>query len=84
MKGHVESRHNLGYTEILEGNYELAVQHFMISAKMGFENSLNDIREMCMKGLATKAQYAEALRRYGDAVEQTKSHHREEAKRLGM
>ena len=39
-----------------------------------------------MRGEATKAQYAEALRGYGDAVEeiQMKSPQREEAKRLGI
>ena len=47
--------------EFNEGNYELAVQHWMISAKMGFEESLNDIKGMFMEGHATKAQYAEAL-----------------------
>ncbi|EJK58784.1 hypothetical protein THAOC_21059 [Thalassiosira oceanica] len=36
MKGEVESRHNLGVTEHNNGNYELAVQHWMISAKNGF------------------------------------------------
>ena len=83
MKGHVESRHNLGVAEIREGDCELAVQHLMISAKMGYEDSLNDIKAMFMKGQASKAQYAEALRGYQDAVEEMKSHHREEAKRLG-
>ncbi|EJK72690.1 hypothetical protein THAOC_05753, partial [Thalassiosira oceanica] len=83
MRGHVTSRHCLGIAECTEGNYELAVQHLMISAKMGIEKSVNAIKEMFMEGLATKAQYAEALRGYGDAVEEMKSHQREEAKRLG-
>ncbi|EJK48561.1 hypothetical protein THAOC_32631 [Thalassiosira oceanica] len=82
MKGDVESRHNLGAVEYYNGNYELAVQHWMISAKMGHEKSLNDIKEMFKKGHATKAQYAEALLGYRDAVEEMKSHQREEAKRL--
>ena len=54
----------------------------MISAKMGDESSLNFIKKRFMDGNATKAQYAEALRGYGDAVEEMKSHQREEAKRL--
>ena len=83
MKGHVESRHNLGVFESHKGNCELAVQHYMISVKMGYEKSLNCIKKMFMRGDATKAQYAEALKRYRDAVEEMKSHHREEAKRLG-
>ena len=61
----------------------MALQHLMISVKMGFEESLNDIKEMFKKGHATKAQYAEALLGYRDAVEEMKSPQREEAKRLG-
>ena len=82
MNGHVLSRHNLGIVEFKEGNYELAVQHFMISVKLGGEESLNGIREMFKGGDATKAQYAEALLGYRDAVEDMKSPQREEAKRL--
>ena len=84
MKGHVLSRHSLGFTEFDNGNYELAVRHWMISAKMGYEDSLCCIKEMFMKGQATKAQYAEALRGYGNAAEEMKNHQREEAKRVGM
>ena len=36
-----------------------------------------------MAGDATKEQYAEALRGYQDAVEEMKSHDRDEVKRLG-
>ena len=56
----------------------------MISAKMGDESSLNFIKKRFMDGNATKAQYAEALRGYGDAVEEMKNHQREEAKRRGV
>ena len=84
MKGHVDSRHNLGAAEDDNGNHQLAVEHWMISAKMERENSLNDIKEMFKEGHATKAQYAEALLGYRDAVEETKSPQREEAKRLGV
>ena len=83
MKGQVDSRHNLGCVEFNNENYDLAVQHLMISAKMGDEVSLNEIKEMFMEGQATKAQYAAALRGYGDAVEEMKSPQREEATRLG-
>ena len=84
MKGDVESRHSLGIVEDNNGNYELALQHWMISAKMGFEDSLNCIKRFFKKGVATKAQYAEALLGYRDAVEEMKSPQREEAKRLGV
>ena len=84
MKGHAESRHWLGTVDFEAGNYALAVQHLMISAKMGEEKSLNAIWEMLNKGLATEAQYAEALLGFRDVAEEMKSPHREEAKRLGF
>ena len=81
MRGHAKSRHDLGEVEAESGNYELAVQHYMISAKMGYEASLNAIKDMFKGGHATKAQYAEALLGYREAVEEMKSPQREEAKR---
>ncbi|EJK76874.1 hypothetical protein THAOC_01339 [Thalassiosira oceanica] len=46
MKGDVGSRHNLGIVEYENGNYQLAVQHWMISAKMGYDKSLNCIKHI--------------------------------------
>ncbi|EJK76814.1 hypothetical protein THAOC_01403 [Thalassiosira oceanica] len=84
MKGGVASRYSLGVAEYDNGNCKLAVRHWMISAKMGDEKSLYAIKEMFIDGLASKAQYAEALRGYRDAVEEMKSHQREQAKRIGF
>ena len=84
IKGHVQSRHMLGVDELINGKCELAVKHWMISTKMGLEESLNYIKRMFLRGHATKAQYAEALKGYGDASEEMKSHQREEVKRLGI
>ena len=83
MQGHVESRYNLGWYESEEGNHDRAARHLLISAKMGHKNSVEAIKEYFMGGLATKAQYAEALKGYQDAVGETKSHDRDEAKKLG-
>ena len=84
MKGDASSRHNLGCVKAVNGNYGLAVRHFMISAKMGMVESLDFIKDMFKDGHATRAQYAEALLGYRDAVEEMKSPQREEAKRLGF
>ncbi|EJK50360.1 hypothetical protein THAOC_30683 [Thalassiosira oceanica] len=84
IKGHVPSRHSLGVVEHKNGNYQLAVQHWMISAKMGYDKSLRYIKGMFKEGHATKAQHAEALLGYRDAVEEMKSPQREEAKRIGV
>ncbi|EJK45925.1 hypothetical protein THAOC_35438 [Thalassiosira oceanica] len=78
MKGHVGSRHNLGIVEYKNGNHQLALQHWIISSKMGCEDSMKNIQKMSR---ATKAQHDEALMGYLDAVEEMKSPQREEAKR---
>jgi len=82
MQGHVESRTNLGNHVGRKGNYDLAAKHFLISAKMGHDNSLENIKTLFMGGFATKEQYADALRGYQDAVDETTSHDREEARAL--
>ncbi|EJK69644.1 hypothetical protein THAOC_09076, partial [Thalassiosira oceanica] len=82
IRGHPESRFVLGIDEWENGNHELAVRHLMISAKMGDDDSLNEIKDMFMKGHATKVQYAEALKGYQTALEETKSPQREEAKKI--
>mmetsp|Transcript_15504 Transcript_15504/g.34819 ORF Transcript_15504/g.34819 Transcript_15504/m.34819 type:complete len:138 (-) Transcript_15504:76-489(-) len=80
IQGNPVSRLILGAHERDDGNHRLAVQHWMISAKMGDEDSLNRIKGMFMEGLATKAQYAEALKGYQTALEEAKSPQREVAK----
>lgn len=82
-KGHVGSRHNLGGFELKENrNFDRALRHYMISAKTGFNPSLDLVRGLLTLNRATKTQYAEALKGYQDAVEETKSSQREEAARL--
>jgi len=83
MRGDVESRYNLGCNEGQKGNFDRAVRHFLVSAKMGLKESVEYIKQMFMEGLATKDQYAEALKGYQDAVEEMKSPQRDEAMRLG-
>ena len=81
--GVFQSRYNLGCYEGEKRNYDRALKHWMISTKMGWEDSLGNIKDLFMAGPATKGQYAEALRGYQDAVEEMKSHERDEANRLG-
>ncbi|EJK54766.1 hypothetical protein THAOC_25579 [Thalassiosira oceanica] len=83
MHGHVHAHHNLGIKEWREGNFNRAVRHLLISAKMGDKDSVESINRAFMAGLATKEHYAEALKGYRDAVEEMKSHDRDEAMRLG-
>ncbi|EJK70503.1 hypothetical protein THAOC_08132 [Thalassiosira oceanica] len=79
MRGHVAARYNLGCEEYNAGNYDLALQHWMISASLGDRDALNEVKEMFTSGLATKADYAGALRCYQSAVEEMKSPDRDEA-----
>ena len=80
--GHSMARHNLGCYEYVRGNHDRAVRHFLISAKLGVEESLKDIKEMFAEECATKSQYAEALKGYQDAMEEMKSPEREIANQL--
>ena len=82
MFGHVSARNNLGGIEGLAGNYDLALQHYLISAKLGHEKSLKCIKFMFMNGLATKDDYAAALRGYQNAIGEMASPERDEAKRI--
>ncbi|EJK71060.1 hypothetical protein THAOC_07534, partial [Thalassiosira oceanica] len=82
MQGHVESRFNVGCHDLHKGNHDRAVRHFQISAKMGHKISLDAIKKMLMAGVATKEQYTQALKGYQKAMEEMKSHGRDEAKSL--
>ena len=84
MSGHVSARHNLGCEEFNAENDDLALQHWMISAKMGSQGALKAVKDLFMGGHATKAEYAEALRGYQSAVEEMSSPDRDEAKASGF
>ncbi|EJK60941.1 hypothetical protein THAOC_18637, partial [Thalassiosira oceanica] len=46
MRGCAESRTMLGCVELENWNFDRAVRHFMISAKMGFKKALDGIKEI--------------------------------------
>ena len=81
VQGHVESRYRLGcYEGMVAGNYGRAVKHLLISAKMGHEKSVEEIKRMLMGELVKKEHYAQALKGHQDAVEEMRSPERDEAK----
>ena len=84
MLGDVSARFNLGNLEFIAGKFNLALQHWMISAKLGHEKALNKVKATFVNGLASKADYAEALRGYQIAIEEMSSPDRDEAKKLGI
>jgi len=84
MEGSTLARHNLGMVAGENGNFVNSYKHLLISANMGLKESVDAIKGLFMRGLATKMQYAEAMRGYQAAVEETKSVDRDDAERLGF
>ena len=79
MGGAVMARYNLGVIEAQAGNTDRALKHYMIAAKGGDFNSLENTRRMYTSGRATKDDYTEALRSYQEYLDEIKSDQRDEA-----
>ena len=77
--GHPHARHNLGFRERLNGRMDRAVKHWVIAAKLGYDDSLGNIKALYEAGLVSKDDFTAALRGYQAAIEATKSPQREEA-----
>jgi hypothetical protein len=71
--GHPEARYNLGGVEKILGRIERAVKHFIIAANLGYDSSLEQLRECYAMGVVQKEDYAAALRAHQAAVDATKS-----------
>ena len=84
MRGCAVSRFFLGSIEGNTGNFDAAHKHWLISAKMGYREPVDKFKSVFMLGIATKEQYAGALKGYQEAVEEMRSHDRDEAVRLGF
>ncbi|KAK1747254.1 zf-MYND and TPR domain-containing protein [Skeletonema marinoi] len=79
IKGHPKARHNLGCLEAGNGRADRAVKHWIIAAKLGFDGSLEILKDAFGKGLVSKEDFAAALRAHQAAVDATKSPQREAA-----
>jgi tetratricopeptide (TPR) repeat protein len=77
--GHHKARYDLGIVEWNNGRFERARKHFIIAANLGYNDSLQELRELYAEGHASKEDYASALRAYQAAVEETKSAERDKA-----
>jgi TPR repeat protein len=77
--GHANARHNLGCIEEENGRRERATRHFIIAANLGFDRSLDALKNGYSKGLVSKEDFASALRGYQAAVDAAKSPQRDEA-----
>mmetsp|Transcript_2930 Transcript_2930/g.4289 ORF Transcript_2930/g.4289 Transcript_2930/m.4289 type:complete len:300 (-) Transcript_2930:164-1063(-) len=73
------ARHNLGCIEEESGRPDRATKHFIIAAKLGYDNSMKTVKEGFKGGLVSKEDFAATLRGHQAAVDATKSPQREEA-----
>ena len=79
MNGSVQARHNLGATEYINRNYDRAMKHYMLAARVGQKKSLDSVKHGYICGYVTKDEYATALREYQKSQDETKSDARDEA-----
>ena len=77
--GHINARHNLGCLEELSRRMDRAVKHYIIAAKLGYDESLESVNSLYKAGLISKDEFAAALRGHQAATDATKSPQREEA-----
>ena len=77
--GHPIARYNLGCLEMKNGQINRAVKHFIIAAKLGFDPSLKQVKNLFKAGRVSKEDFAAALRGHQAAIEATKSPQRKEA-----
>jgi hypothetical protein len=77
--GHSFARGFLAAHEIENDRFERAAKHFMINANLGCDASLKIIKDLFVKGVVSREDYAAALRGYQAAVNAAKSPEREEA-----
>ena len=73
------ARHNLGIIENRDGRMDRATKHFIIAAKLGYDNSMKTVKEGFKGGLVSKEDFAVALRGHQAAIDATKSPQRDEA-----
>ena len=79
IKGDDTARNNLGILEEKDGNMDRALKHYMMSARGGRSESLEAIKELFMDGLATKEDYATALRAHQTYLDEICSDQRDKA-----
>ena len=84
IAGHHLARYNLGAIEWDNGKHERAMKHFIIAAKLGYDDALERVKKGFAKGFVSKEDYAAALRGFQDAVDATKSQMRKEAVRIDI
>jgi len=73
------ARHKLGIEEAQLGNMDRAMRHFMIAARVGFDESLKEVGNGYKTGYITKDEYASTLRAHQSIRNEMKSEERTRA-----
>ena len=77
--GQPEARYNLGCIEYENGRVDRAVKHWIIAAKLGDDDALEDVKGLYKAGSVSKEDFAATLRGHYATIVATKSPQREEA-----
>ena len=78
--GHAIARYNLGcYEWNIRRDDERAMKHWIVAAKLGYDDALEQVKEGFVDGIVIKEDYAAALRGHQAAVDATKSKQRDAA-----
>ncbi len=77
--GHPDARFNLGCEEYKAGKIERAMKHYIIAAKLGEDDALQNVKDGFRGGFVTKEDYEYTLREHQAAVDATKSKQRDGA-----
>ena len=77
--GHPHARHNLGCIEGGNDRVDRAAKHFIIAAKLGYDDSLGNVKILYTDGHVSKEDFAAALRGHHAVIKAMKSPQREEA-----
>ena len=77
--GHPTARNDLGCVEEENGRVDRAAKHWIIAAKLGYDNSLVALKTLYKDGRVKKEDFAAALRGHKAAIDAMKSPQREEA-----
>lgn len=79
MGGHEASRHNLGLLEYQACNFTQAMQHFLIAAASGNDESLGKVKAGYVSGHVCKSTHEKNLRAHKESQDEIKSDNRDKA-----
>ena len=77
--GHAKARYKLSSYEWSNGRFDRGVKHLIISAHLGFDDAIKQLRTSYVDGLVSKEEFATALRAHHAAVDAAKSPQRDAA-----